>query len=589
MLGSWGLRHASLGCSFLAVLAAGLGGSGCAVDRSGLLPGSDSGAGSCVSDSQCNDAIDCTIDTCVDSVCVNAPSDGQCVAMPGGVCVPGTGCSYSSCIAADCAENNSNPALCEVGECVGDTCTSVPQCTGENQVCCGDGTCLTCDDGNPCTANTCVIEGGAQVCAYVPLDGTLCDDGRGCTTGDVCVGDVCTVTECVAPTTCSEDGERCVGCNGDDDCPAPTEVVFPCMFEDTTGNRRCAGEQIRETTTYNCNGAQECIATVVRTPEPCTAPNNTVCGSTTLTPGACMYRSTCVEEGNAVDVRHEPLCNGSGACVTRNTDVNNPDCDRTTTNVSCGMDILGTWSACVYDMDPTCDRTGVRTRPRSIQRCATGTCQTRADGTESDTAFCDRVTAGDTCMPTTNGEWSMCTGFSDVCDTTGTQTRTVTTFTCSGDTCGSTPTTEMRNCTRPSTNGTSCGDVITGDYGACMYGSSADCVGSRSRTVTTPTCMGSTCQNVVTNEVDPSNTCRTMRNGHMCGSVSMMCEQKDPDGCSDEGETVITTPTCDAGVCDPVTSTGADCTYDPIGEECISIACPGPLMCTCTDIDDCET
>jgi hypothetical protein len=67
-----------------------------------------------------------------------------------------------------------------------------------------------CNDGNPCTVDTCAATG----CAFdaAPLVGTTCDDGNAMTFGDVCRA-----------------GGSCAGtlgqCNVDTDCPAPAD---PC-------------------------------------------------------------------------------------------------------------------------------------------------------------------------------------------------------------------------------------------------------------------------------------------------------------------------------------------------------------------------
>ena len=47
---------------------------------------------------------------------------------------------------------------------------------------------MTCDDGNPCTQDSCVP---GQGCSYVNQNGLACSDGYECTTGDVCQAGMC--------------------------------------------------------------------------------------------------------------------------------------------------------------------------------------------------------------------------------------------------------------------------------------------------------------------------------------------------------------------------------------------------------------
>src|SRR5262249_36123876 len=73
------------------------------------------------------------------------------------------------------------------------------------------------------------------------------------------------------------------------------------------------------------------------------------------------------------------------------------------------------------------------------------------------TQACSRVTDGVSCGTTKYGAWSACGGFSSACDTTGTQSRSVTTYTCSAGACATTGSSQSQSCTRSGANGTSCG------------------------------------------------------------------------------------------------------------------------------------
>jgi predicted ribosomally synthesized peptide with SipW-like signal peptide len=86
------------------------------------------------------------------------------------------------------------------------------------------GECLSdadCDDGNPCTDNTCEVgAGGLTECVSVS-NNDPCDDGVFCNGQDTCDQDVCVPggPDPCPGLLCDEDGDRCVECRGDDDCP----------------------------------------------------------------------------------------------------------------------------------------------------------------------------------------------------------------------------------------------------------------------------------------------------------------------------------------------------------------------------------
>ena len=63
------------------------------------------------------------------------------------------------------------------------------QACSENDVCSDSvrsGTAVGCDDGNPCTNDSCDASG----CVYIP-NSAPCDDNDECTLGDMCSGGSC--------------------------------------------------------------------------------------------------------------------------------------------------------------------------------------------------------------------------------------------------------------------------------------------------------------------------------------------------------------------------------------------------------------
>ncbi len=187
----------------------------------------DPGSGACSfvpahQSGACEDGEPCTIsDSCVDGVCapgtpLNCNDGNPCT---DDVCLPGVGCSYTH-NGAPCSDGSACTVgdKCAIGECV----------PGES---------MACDDGNPCTGDSCSEAVG---CVFLPMDGA-CDDGNSCT-----VGDHCQIGKCVAGSGADcNDGNVCT----DDTCQPESGCLHalnsaPCDDGDicTTGDHCELGE-----------------------------------------------------------------------------------------------------------------------------------------------------------------------------------------------------------------------------------------------------------------------------------------------------------------------------------------------------------
>ncbi len=149
-----------------------------------------------VDDTPCDDGDLCTLnDTCQGGACAAgaipdcSALDGQCAA---GACDPATG----GCVAAAINE--------------GGACASSDQCvvgtTCQSGLCQG-GAPLDCEDGNPCTLNTC--DGATGCITMAATDGLACadTDGLACTDG-ACAAGLCSPTiamGCVINAACVTD------------------------------------------------------------------------------------------------------------------------------------------------------------------------------------------------------------------------------------------------------------------------------------------------------------------------------------------------------------------------------------------------
>lgn len=180
----------------------------------------------------CNDNEECTTDSCDKvkgcqhvGVADNTPCDdgndcstgdvcksGKCSFVMGKDCNDNDPCTIDTCAANMCTMPH--PAAADHTPCVYDKCHYNSEClTGK----CDQGTAVNCDDGNPCTADSCDgIAGGNTGCKHVPVDGGDCSDNDACTSADKCSGGKCVGTPvvCKALDACHKVGSCTNGsCN----------------------------------------------------------------------------------------------------------------------------------------------------------------------------------------------------------------------------------------------------------------------------------------------------------------------------------------------------------------------------------------
>jgi len=255
-------------------------------------------AGTCVSGTppDCNDGIDCTVDTCdeANDNCVSTPDDAVC--DDGDVCngietcdfifdcqagTPldcndGELCTTDSCDAVTGCSNV--PVDCPAGqECnsADGQCYLIPECTDDAQCdngffcdgveICDAGTCISgtppdCDDGVNCTVDTC--DETNDVCVNTP-DDAVCDDGSVCTGTETCDpindcqagtpldcddGDLCTTDSCDALTGCANVP---VDCPAGQECNSADGQCYP--IPQCTDDAQCDNG-------FFCDGAEICDA-----------------------------------------------------------------------------------------------------------------------------------------------------------------------------------------------------------------------------------------------------------------------------------------------------------------------------------------
>jgi hypothetical protein len=128
---------------------------------------------------------------------------------------------------------------------------------------------ISCDDGDPCTTDTCDVEAG---CQHAPVD---CNDDDACTT-DLCVDGVCSNTP--------------IDCNDDDACTTDlcvegvcSNTPIDCNDDDACTTDLCV-EGVCSNTPIVCNDNNACTTDTCVAGE-CVYTDNGTCGRNGCTPG----------------------------------------------------------------------------------------------------------------------------------------------------------------------------------------------------------------------------------------------------------------------------------------------------------------
>jgi hypothetical protein len=184
----------------------------------------DPTSGQCVvtNPDPCNDNNTCTTDSCANNTCSNTPVLNGTACNDNNMCTGvGPGGTGDTCTGGVC----SGPAVnCSDGN----ACNGMETCNPTTG--CAPGTPLTCDDNNPCTADSCNPATGC-VNNPTPLNGTACDDGSACTNPDTCTNGVCTGPAVVCPgNACNP--PACVPATGCTNLPPPNcDDSNPCTTD----------------------------------------------------------------------------------------------------------------------------------------------------------------------------------------------------------------------------------------------------------------------------------------------------------------------------------------------------------------------
>lgn len=364
---------------------------GPALDAGGVMdaPAADGGGGC----GACDDGRACTLDRCVDDVCVHDVA-----------CDDGIECTVDGCDAAGACTHAAMDALCTDGtECEVGTC-DVPRgrCvyTGDDGL---------CEDGNVCTLDVC---GGAG-CVFPVLVGTSCADALYCDGVETCdASGTCVeptpANPCPGASTCDEAMDRCTGCAGDGDCPGDEVVNGSCDYTDVCDE---TASRLVTTTTYACV-AGTCQPTVSMRTDPCPArdTDGMSCPGSGCSSYVCEgFTSTCDSTGELRRSCIDRAC-VAGACTggPPRSESGGP-CSRGTDGVECASPSCTAY-ACSY-ADPTCSTSGLSRRTCTPSRCTADTCQPATPYSENNPAghgSCNRTTNGVSCGPCQTCSGGLC-------------------------------------------------------------------------------------------------------------------------------------------------------------------------------------
>ena len=211
----------------------------------------------CSADSECDDELACTIDTC------NAEL-GIC-SSTAKICSDEIGCTVDSCDAA------TGECTFTAKDCSDDSACTTDSCDANTGLCVYEA--KTCDDGDPCTTDSCDATTGE--CGAVPKD---------CTDHNLCTTDACDAAtgECSSTPKVCDDGKPCTvdSCDG-----SSGECVFTAV--DCDDGKAC--------TVDSCDAADgtcKNVAKVCDDSDPCSID---ACVAST---GACEYKQKACDDGN---------------------------------------------------------------------------------------------------------------------------------------------------------------------------------------------------------------------------------------------------------------------------------------------------
>jgi|GEM_PF-1556285 len=377
---------------------------------------------------ECTDTLDCaaglTCDTTTNT-CVECVTSADCTG--GQVCDPTSNTCVECAVDSDCDDSNEcTTDSCVVGVCQNAYLPAGTSCNTDD-VCDGDGICITCLDDNPGTLPTdidtgcntaepfCEEQGGTSVnvCKEC-LQDTDCPNGEVCSPSGTC-GPQCTQdSDCTNPLLpfCELGSGTCVECLVDGSCDDGNEcttdacVTFSCINTQVAAGTSCTGG-VCDGTSGLCTLCVDLGVGVVDAG--CGAPDE-VCGTDATTSAA-----TCLpcEDNQPVGVT-DFGCGGDSPVCLEAAGVN-PVCVECTVDAECdGGEVCdptsNTCVECTKNTDCALGQVCDPTSNTCTECVVDGDCD---DGNDCTTGACNAGTCSYTAVPS----GTTCTGGN--CDNAG--------------------------------------------------------------------------------------------------------------------------------------------------------------------------
>ncbi len=493
---------------------------------------------------------ECRVCDTTTGTCKAGPNSGSC--SSGGLCWGGVCCHTCHNFVGSCITNMTNS---ECGH--------------------GGAACVSCNDGNDCTTDSCTLSTGVCQNANNAL---FCAGGK-CSGGSCCTGcfDTSNVCHVDVPSACGSGGNACTSCGTNTTCRTFTCTNGTCGHTDNDGTS-CTNAGVSGV----CHAGACCAG--------CWDPGSSTClpGDKTGVCGKGGSACTNCDGGNPCKAY---ACT-AGTCSASNADGASCSGGKCGGGVCCSGCLDGTFSCHAGDVPAVCGQGGnqcqscVDTNPCTDDLCQTnGACSHPAhqgacpNGTCIGTTCCAGCIQGGACQ--TGNALAACGtggGACNNCDDGDPCTKDA----CGTSGCVHTPITDTA---------TACSDgdqCTTGDHcqsGVCT-GTAINCDDSQPCTKDTCDKSSGTCQHANlanTTACNDGNDCTTNDacNNGKCQGVGKSCDDGNP----------CTTDTCSANTCSNANNTNACQGGDKckVNTTCSNGTCQGGTALDCDDGDPCTT
>lgn len=539
--------------------AAGLAACSAAEAKPEVCDGLDNDCDNQVDENSCEDSSVCTVDSCDPaSGCLNDPVAGNPDCDDGSACTSTDICAEGACSGQAIACNDGNP--CTIDSCnpkvgcanlpIVASCTDGDACTSGDS--CASGTCagktIDCNDDDICTTDTC---SGSEGCVNLAV-ATTCNDANLCTTEDSCTANGCLgkPTDCEDDNACTTDKcDAVVGCVhtklGNGGCNDGNV----CTSGDVCTNGQCDGQPIACDDKNACT-SESCKAGIGCVYEPsasggscddlsaCTQGDSCTLGNCTGTAINCADGNACTDDG----------CDKIKGCVFLPNAVSCTDANTCTAKDICtGGSCAGQAVACNDNNPCTTDSCKPGSGCVYLAIAATTACNDGNPCTTGDTC------KGSVCLPGLStvscADTSPCT--LDSCDKLKGCMHLPAAGTCTdanpctlGDTCGNgicLPGTATANCNDANVCTSDSCVAKTGCVQLPVNGTCTD----NSLCTAGETCASGVCKPLTVKSCNDSNPCTT----DSCAALTGLCKHVLNTLSCDDGIACTTGDVCALGKC----------------------------------------